>query len=251
MAVVDPTAVYMVAPEYGLDNIVAIYTGTLSLAAPTLAGQFTTATATHTTGFGENCYLQGVFNVNSGAVYNDLGAYTPYTIGGLQLQTQTVRAFVTSAGVLTVVGANWYNFVTGTGAAATVGYKILLMAKNTQGNITPTGTNEFLYFNSAYNYQKIFMEGQVTSSTTVNTTINHNLGYIPKARVWFQPSANVTVADIGYNLPAGCMATMDWFVQRIAGVTYGQVNVNTTSLIVGPPNGTVTGQINYRIYLDA
>lgn len=255
MAVIDPTAVYMVAPEYGLDNIVAIYTGSLSLAAPTggFGDIFRTATATHNSGFNENCYYQGFFTVDNNNVYNDLGAYTPDLTGGfLWRQTQTVRAFVTSAGVLTVIGVNWFNVATGTSAPHTLTYKIFLMAKNTQGNITPTGTNEFLYFNSAYNYQKIFMEGLTTSSTTINTTINHNLGYVPKARVWFQPSANVTgAADFGYTLPSGCMSTMDWYVQRIAGVTYGQVNVNTTNLIVGPVNNTVTGQINYRVYLDA
>lgn len=250
MAVVNPAAIYMAAPEYGLDNIVAIYTGSISLPAPALTpgNNPKIVTVTHNTTFGENCYFQGVFNVNGGVVYNDLGVYTP---AGTQLQTQTVRAFITSAGILNVVGVNWYNLVAGTGAAATVGYKILIMAKNTQGNILPTGTNEDLYFNSAYNYQKIFMEGSVASPTTGNVTVNHNLGYIPKARAWYIPSANITAGDIGYTLPAGCMATLDWLNLFVGGVMYGQEYVNTTTLTFSPMNGVSAGTLDYRIYLDA
>lgn len=250
MAVVDPTAVYMVAPEYNVDNIVAIYTGTLSTTAPAGAGTYTTATATHITGFGDSCYLQGIFNVDGGVAYNDFGSYTP---AGTQLQTQTVRAFVTSAGVLTVIGVNWYNAVAGSGAPHTMSYKIALMAKNNQNNITPVGTNEVLYFNSAYNYQKIFMQDQVASPTTGNVTITHNLGYVPKARAWYQPSANITGGDIGYTLPANCIATLDWLTLYDNAIPqmYGQTQISTTNLVFSPMNGTSQGTLHYRIYLDA
>jgi hypothetical protein len=256
MAVVDPTAIYMAAPEYGLDNIVAIYTGSLNIAAPsnTPGNIFKLATATHDTGFGENCYFQGVFNVNGGATYNDLGVYTPILTTPIPtLQTQTVRAFVSSTGILNVIGVNWYNFVAGTGAAATVGYKILIMTKNTQGNILPTGTNEDLYFNSAYNYQKIFMEGSVASPTTGNVTVAHNLGYVPKVRAWYSPSANITAGDIGYTLPAGCMATLDWLnlYNNAIPQMYGQETVDSTNLVFSPMNGVSAGTLDYRIYLDA
>ena len=48
---------------------------------------------------------------------------------------------------------------------------------------TASATNNTLYFNTKYNYQKLVKEGQVTAGSTA-TVISHNLGYIPKVDIW-------------------------------------------------------------------
>lgn len=51
---------------------------------------------------------------------------------------------------------------------------------------------EKLAFSSDFNYQKIAIDSSGTTSVTntnaFNVTLNHNLGYKPSVRVWFDPA---------------------------------------------------------------
>lgn len=63
------------------------------------------------------------------------------------------------------------------------------------GEITPVEYPGNFRFNSQRRYQKLYMAGRVAGGGTSGSTITHNLGYLPQARVW-------TVATTGRVLPA-------------------------------------------------
>jgi len=244
MTVLNPFALNMVVPQYGIDQIIGITTGTLTTAAPTLISSPKTATANFAHGFGDSAYFAGIFTADGGVTYNDFGAMTPVISAGVPV-FQTVGCNATcDATNLTITASSYYNFAAGTGTAATVTYKVYLLAKNTMSQpLAPLPTAEVLQYNSAFNYQKIFMKGTtnltVGSGASGSVNILHNLGYIPKIRAFridaatptiLQPLANGFVSDP----QAHITSTLLTFAADETGG--GGINLNTN--------------IEWRIYLD-
>lgn len=244
----------MAAPAYGLDNIIGIKTGSFTVTAPT-AFSFKTATDPFDTGFGTTCLFQGIFSTDGGTTWNDFGSYTPdlTTPGSPVFQTVTCRGYVTSGGVFTAVGINWYDNVHLTGTSKTIQYKVVFLAKKNQGIITPIATNETLYYKSSLNYQKIYLQDTFAVSTVSSTPVAHNLGYVPKVRAWFTPT-NATSGNEGVaTIPAGALTTLDWFSSSGSGdsasVQVDTANVTFTTILANP--AAQSGTQEYRIYLDA
>lgn len=247
--ITQPKNVYMSVPAYKVDQIIGVKTGSFSVAAATAVSNFKTATDTFDTGFGDSCFFQGIFSTDGGLSWNDFGVYRPNLTTPAQPVFQTVSCFgyVTSTGVFTAVGINWWDLVHATSSAYTIQYKVAFIAKDTQGAITPIKTNETFYYSSKYNYQKIFTNGSFANSGA-NTVVAHNLGYIPKIRVFIN-NTNSTLGSEGvFTVPANSMMTADWFyfaTNIYSGLT------NATFTPVKDNIGTITGTVFYRIYLDS
>lgn len=65
-----------------------------------------------------------------------------------------------------------------------------------QGEVTPVDYSSSFRYNSKYRYQKIFMAGRTTGP------LQHNLGYIPQARIWWG-----SLSDANYAAPGPCAIT--------------------------------------------
>lgn len=245
MSVVNPSALNMIVPNYGIDQIIGITSGTLNITAPTSGTSPTTATANFAHGFGDSAYFSGIFTADGGTTYNDFGAMIPViSLGFPVFQTVDCNA-VCDATNLTITASNYYNFVTGTGTAATVSYKVYLFAKNTMASpVNPLATSETLQYSSGFNYQKVFMRGTtnltVASGTTGSTNVTHSLGYVPKVRAFRTNSASPSVLrPISEGLITDPRVHItDQLLTFYADETgFGGVNLNTN--------------IQYRIYLDS
>jgi hypothetical protein len=250
MAITNPSALNMAIPYQGIDNIIGIHTGSFTSTAPTLLGQFTNDTDTFDTGFGDTCLFQGIFSVDGGSTWNDLGVYIPDLSTPAQpvLQTVTCQAYIKDDGTLYAVSSNWYDNVHSTSSAYTVDYKIVLLAKDSQGSIMPLSTSQILAYQSAYNFQKVDVKGSFAVSTSATTTITHDLGYIPNVRCWFAPTNTTMGSDGIYTLPAGALMTLDWFYAK-TNVTVDTTTANFSPVVDNTASG-IDGTMYYRIYLD-
>lgn len=244
MSVVNPFALNMAVPAYGIDQIIGITTGTLTTGTPTAPSSPATATANFAHGYGDSAYFAGIFSADGGTTWNDFGAMIPViSLGFPVLQTVDCNA-VCDPTNLTITASSYYNFVAGTGAPATVTYKVYLFAKNTMAEpVEPLPTAEILQYNSVFNYQKIFMRGTanltVTIGNTGSTTILHNLGYIPKVRAFRTNSSAPTILR---PLSEGL-------------VSDPQAHITSTDLSFTADETGLSGinlntDIEYRIYLD-
>lgn len=239
--VFDRTKIRMAVPTYEIDKIIGVVSGTFNIAAPTLVDQVKSSTSSHVTGFGATCYFQGIFSVDGGTTWNDFGAMIPdLSTPGFPVQETVDCNCSMIGGTLTVTGTSWWDNVHGTGTARTVQYKIALIAKNSQTSITPIPTEEILYYSSAYNYQKIFMKGQVAfnlAGTGVgsSSSVTHGLGYVPKVRAFYQETnGTLRMLPIGnYKIEPRVTTTNVTFYQD----AYWDLTA-------------INGNVEYRIYLD-
>jgi len=239
------------------DKIIGVLSGTFTVSAPSASPGYTTNNVTQDTGFGDSCYFQGIFSTDSGSSWNDFGTSVPNTSSATPvLDTVTCQGFVTTAGIFTAVGKNWYDYLHSSGTAKTILYKVALFSKINQGSIQPLPTNEENYFDSLYNYHKIYLQDFFAVSTSANTSIQHNLGYIPKVRSFFQPTSSSIGIDGIYTVPAGAMATLDWWTGAGSGAS-ADIQIDTSNAVFTPiqdssstPNG-INGTQHYLIYLDA
>lgn len=245
----NPNIISMAVPNYEPDKIIGIKTGSFSVGAATLVTNPATATDSFTTGFNDTCLFQGIYSLDSGTTWNDFGSYIPdlSTPGFPVLQTTTCRGYITSSGVFTAVGLNWFNLATGISSAKTIQYKVVFFTKIGQGKITPLPTNELLYFTTKYNYHKIFLQNSYLVSTTRYEVVTHGLGYTPKVRAFFTPTTSTSGAEGVYTIPAGSLTTLDWYKCE---VTTGTTQV-TLSPLFDSSGTAINGTEEYRIYLDA
>lgn len=242
---VNPTALHLLVPDYPLDQIIGYHTGTISVGA---GAPLTTVTDTYAHGFGDSCYVQGVFSTNGGTTWNDFGAMIP--TAGPTLSTTGCNAYVNATN-LNVVG---YNYIAGT---VTVLYKVYLLAKNTMANpVTPIATTQKLSFSSGFNFQQIATKGSlnlsVASGATGSVSVIHNLGYIPTVRVFaYKSGDSVTVYPIVIDADPG----LSLGSQLAGGISSTQVELTSTVLTLFIDNssafsgGTITMAYDYRIYL--
>lgn len=195
----NSTALHMLVPDYPLDQIIGIFTNTLSIPAPTLGGQITTTTDIKPYDFGDSCYYQGIFTTNGGTTYNDFGSQTPNLITPTNPVLQTVDCQATSSptGLLVTI-LNYYDNVHGAGTAYTLTYKVFLIAKNAMARpVNPLPTNQILSFSSIYNFQRIAKKETlhltVASGNTGSISSIHGLGFIPDIRAFRFNNATPTI----------------------------------------------------------
>lgn len=241
MTVTNPADILMAVPDYRIDNIVGITSGSFSISAPTVSVQTTNASQSFTTGFSDTCLFQGIFSVDSGASWNDFGVYIPNltTAGQPVLQTVTCQGWVTAGGTFTAYGTNWWDLVHSNGTAYTIQYKVAFFARDDQGPITPIPTNEIIKYSSGYNFQKIFTNGSF-ANTSGTTTITHNLGYVPNVRAWF-------TSNNSSPFPSNSLLSYDW------AFAVGSTAIITSTTVTFPGISGIygTGNTMYRIYLDS
>jgi hypothetical protein len=246
----NPAALQMAIPAYNIDQIIGTTSGSFTVAAPTAVAGYLTNTQSFNTQFNDSCFFQGIFSTNGGTTWNDFGVYQPNltTPGEPVLQTVTCQGYMQGETFI-AVGKNWYDNVHSTSATYTIEYKVVFFAKNTQEILEPLSSVLDLFYTSAVNFQKVFSTGEFNSSTSSSTSITHDLGYAPKARAWFIPTSPTYGADGIYELPAGAMTTLDWFLDT--------VQINTTEVIfsvIADSNSTpsgIGGIVQYKIYLDS
>lgn len=250
MPLTDATKVSISVPLQDTDKVIGVFSGSIATSAPSAIDGYIVGSATHTTGFGESCYAKGIFSVDGGTTWNDMGSMIPDNTGGPppSFQTQECIWECSPTGVITARATNWYNFITSSSAAKTFTYKLALIAKNDQGNITPLPTNSVTAYSSADNYQKIHDQGStawnVTPGTDKTATVAHGLGYIPKVKAFYRKTD-------------GTILPLIW--NNVVTPAYFEVEVRITSTTItffmdgfrSTFHPAYTGYIDWRIYLDA
>ena len=114
-----------------------------------------------------------------------------------------------------------------------------------------------LTFDSRFNYQKIVTDGSFSTSVAdpdskSTTTINHNLGYKPNARVWFTVDDGTISPALPYS--SGVIGFSTWASTFCDYGCWFRIYNNPLEIVfdrgvtVGP---TITSTIYYRIYADA
>lgn len=187
----DYTRAIVSLPKNNTDKVIGVLTGSISVSGASSPATSATGSATRDTGFGDWCLFSGIFSTDGGSTWNDMGSQTPdLSIPGAPVfDTFDCVATCSSTGVFTITCTSFVNLNTGTVGAKTYQYKVILLAKDGQGTLTPLPTDSLpLYHSSRYNYQKISTEGTtsftVTAGNNGQTSVTHNLGYIPNVRVW-------------------------------------------------------------------
>lgn len=109
-------------------------------------------------------------------------------------------------------------------------------------------------FSSTYNYQKIATEGSqiasvpFTSDTTF--TIPHNLGYVPTAKVWYEPYFNGVASEEIWPLSGFQHGDLINDLLNTIGYTYLD-ETNLYIVLYDTSGSTVNIPIYWRIYYDA
>jgi hypothetical protein len=235
----------MVVPLYRIDQIIGITSGTLSMTAPTAISNPTTATVSFEHGFGDSAFWAGIFTPDNGVTYNDFGSMITVISSGTPV-FQTVGCNATCDPInLTITGYNYYNFVAGSGAAASVNYKVYLLAKDAMAQpINPIPTSQILQYQSSYNFQKLVLSGTlplvVAAAATGSVSVVHGLGVVPKVRAYRTDAATPTVIE-----PIATDQVADPQV-RIDDTTLTFYSDQTGIGAVG-----IDTLVYYRIYLDS
>lgn len=104
-------------------------------------------------------------------------------------------------------------------------------------------------FSTDYNYQKTAINKQdtvdIAGSSTGTLTISHDLGYIPSARVWYDPN------DDGTWYPLANVQLADTFTNTLN--TTGSYYLTTSDIVVSLSNSTVSAvsiPVIVRVYYD-
>lgn len=118
-----------------------------------------------------------------------------------------------------------------------------------------TDNYDKIQFASVFSYQKIATEGsrEVSMAFTVNTlvTIPHNLGYVPTARVWYEPFINSPAVASGQVWPITGFQYGD--LGTISLNTIANAYLDSTNLYVqllDTSGGTRSIPLYWRIYYD-
>lgn len=253
MPVTNPAAIRFASPLTKTDQIIGVFTGTLSVDTPTFVSTPKTATASHAHGFGDSCYFHGIFSTDGGTTWNDFGAQIPDVSGGGKPVSQTAdcEAYVDTTN-LVVTGYSYYNSATGIGLPRTIQYKVYLLAKNSMAlPIRPIATAERISWSSRYNYQKIAAQGTinltVASGSTGSVVVTHNLGYVPKIRAFLFYAATPTV----------CQSLSDDNNGNFGSIYSVQSKVTSTDVTFYADRNNWSGvppalnvNIEYRVYQD-
>jgi hypothetical protein len=243
----------MDVPKYNTDKVIGIFTGTLSVAAPTALQQNLYAEDLQTTGFNDTCLTQCVYSLDGGVTFNDdnMSAIDLSTPGSPVFQTCDVTSFC-RGGQVGIAVDNWYNIVTGTGTARTIIYKIYCLAKHDQGILTPRATAEAIYFNSKDNYLKIYKDSAqaytpIPAGDQTFTYI-HDLGYVPNARAYMEYTTLNEIWPVTRNQYPATSTGAD---HNPVGA---EIHLDETKMEVVMPNSlrgaSPNINIRYRVYLD-
>lgn len=111
-----------------------------------------------------------------------------------------------------------------------------------------------LKFSSTLNYQKIAKEGsQIVSvpfTTDTTITITHNLGYVPTAKVWYEPYFNNESS--GEIWPLTGFQYGDLITDLLNTIGHAYLDETNLYIVLYDTSGTTVNiPVYWRIYYDA
>lgn len=247
MALVDNIDNVAFASSYEVDKILGTFEGSFSAPSGTVTYNSIATLIT------ESTFFQGIYSVDAGTTWNDFN--TVIDSSG----TNNLDVSGRSNANTFVIRAD--NQTSGGGAVTyTVKYKVALIAKYNQGNVTPQPIGANIVFDTRLNYQKIFSDTSrsLTLANLSNNreTFNHALGYVPKVRSFLETTSSFA------SLPAGMYET-GYFARKVlsAGPTIDG-NSASSGVLSNSSNtyaelhnqggaGSLTCTLFMRIYYDA
>lgn len=245
MPISDPQQVYF-ASQYPIDKVLGTFEGSFTASA---GGSPTRTTESISTSIPESTLFQGIFSIDGGTTWRDFGKWLQ---AGLNIDVFGRS----TANTLAVIADNFSSSVT-------VMYKVALIAKPNQGDITPQPAGADIIFDSRLNYQKVLLDEaraiSITNGNQGTESFTHSLGYIPKVRSFIEISSSY-----GANTPAGLYETGHFALEAFsAGATASGSNFESTSgvqlttsvaravLKNSTGRGNFSGTLFMRIYYDA
>lgn len=251
--VFNPTKITMAVPKYNADKIIGVFSGSITVAAPTVVNQVVYAEDVQTTGFGNTCLTQLIYSIDNGVTWNDENTAIPYLpVSGFPVfQVIDVSSFSRTNQVGVALN-NWYNNVTSSSTAYTVLYKVFCLSKSDQGATIPLPNNYSLYYTSKDNYLKIFDASKTATSvpatpSTATVTITHGLGYAPTSRGFLEYS-NGEIWPASINQYNGTNFTGPSHNPVSTSIQPDTVNVN---YVMGSSSLTQAINLYSVVYLDA
>lgn len=216
-----------------VDKIIGTYEGSFTLSSPS-AGNTNTETVAITTNIPETTFFQGIWSKDGGTTWNSFSTrieHVERTSAAVNPQGESYVWGKSESNKFTVIGENTANFSATQLYNLTISYKVALIAKPNQGDITPQPIGSNVWFDSRNNYQKIATDNiQATSGLNQTVTVNHGLGYVPVVRV-FREAAGV----------------LELLETKVSSVSFIKV---TTSSVTTSISGSFTGSIYTRVYYD-
>lgn len=187
-----------------------------------------TTTSVHVTNIPETTFVVGIFSVDGGTTWQGMEAEVDHSDnqGAITVYAQS------KSGSVEIVASNSRSFSAPAGAFVfTVLYKVMLLAKPDTGNVTPQPIGSNVYFDSRKNYQKIAVDTYVTiSGTNVSTSFSHNLGYIPRVRIFYETGGVLRIRG---------------------GITTSRTDITTTQVTVSMSGTYSNTKLYARIYYNA
>lgn len=233
-----------------IDKVVATFTGSFTVPAPTSDEYEKKISHSISTNIPESTFFQLIYSIDGGTTWSDSGfsvrrgnSDSFYVIGRSNANTFTVMAF------------NLFDYSADTGFTRTVQYKLVLFEKTNQGEIPQGQYGGKTYFDSRLNYQKIKLSEarafSVANNSSAGYDFAHNLGYIPRVRVFIETNHSFV------NMPAGMYNFMPYSRRvfsadntQIAPISMSNTNLNVRIANLGG-GGSVSGTLHARIYHDA
>lgn len=219
------------ATEFAVDKIVGIYTGSFNAATQTtVLGGFLYQYAIPQT-FTRPVFCELLWSLD-GSTYADGGSG--------QLSGQLSIAYSDATNI----------YVTTTQSTGIVYYKIIATWIDNYDTTNPAidpvlNTTQNFYFDTAYNYQKLYKQGTGSVSGTSGTvSYLYDLGYTPNFKVFFESIP-------GQVWPSITGGTANVFLYDALQYQCAATTTNTTmaASILGSV-GSVSCKVWYRIYLD-
>lgn len=219
-------------PKYPQDKIIGVLTDDITMT-PDLDGAFDVDIPTK---IDDTTLLEGVFTVDDDPQYQNINS-TYY------INDDRGNPF----NALMYSKKNYVTLYLEALASHRVKYRIYLIAKKTQGQVTPLNIDYDTFLTSKTNYRKIFKDEIVPISIAAGATFNptiyelpvsHNLGYYPSIRRYAEFDGKLADFDASGNLglQVNCQTVIDE-----SRVTFILENFGTTA---------ANFDFHYRIYYD-
>lgn len=111
-------------------------------------------------------------------------------------------------------------------------------------------------FASTLSYRKIATEGSqnvsVPFAVDTTTTIPHNLGYVPTAKVWYEPYINSSPVASNQVWPLSGYQYTDFSTKILNTIGYAYLDSTNLYVVLFDGSGsTVSIPLYWRIYYDA
>lgn len=177
--------------------------------------------------------LFGIYSSDNGATWQAFGAEAGTDAGVFWtfIDSDTTNATVTI----------WARNV-----AVSIIFKIWAFAPSgTEATLAVPATESIFHLNVDYNYSKLAHTGEWTASVGNNVVLcNHNLGYIPRAMVWFEYESG-EIEDCFSQVSSNTTKRANHSI----GLDETALYANFSDLNIGGDYGNIS-KVHYRIYAD-